>query len=49
MMNSARGANHQLPSILYPQLLGLAMGIDGDALGLNSNKIDISKIKVYLS
>jgi heterodisulfide reductase subunit B len=48
-MTSARGANHQLPSILYPQLLGLAMGIDGDALALSSNKIDISEIESYLS
>jgi heterodisulfide reductase subunit B len=26
--------NHQVPSILYPQLLGLSMGLDKDVLGL---------------
>jgi len=49
MMAAVRGTNHQLPSVLYPQLLGLAMGIDGDALGINSNKLDIRKIEAYLS
>lgn len=49
MMTSVRGTNHRLPSILYPQLLGLAMGIDGKALGINMNKIDISKIEAFLS
>jgi len=34
MMTSVRGTNHHLPSILYPQLLGLAMGINGETLGI---------------
>jgi heterodisulfide reductase subunit B len=49
MIASKRGSNHQLPSILYPQLLGLGMGIDERTLGLNMNQIDISGIKTYLS
>ncbi len=31
------GTDHQVPSILYPQLLGLCMGLDKDTLGLGSN------------
>jgi len=31
---STRGSNHQLPAILYPQLLGLSLGIGSDLLGL---------------
>jgi heterodisulfide reductase subunit B len=49
MMTSVRGTNHRLPSILYSQLLGLAMGIDGEKLGMDMNKIDISGIEAFLS
>ncbi len=49
MMTSLRNTNHRLPSILYPQLLGLAMGIDGDTLGIKMNKIDISGIEAFFS
>jgi len=49
MMTSLRGTNHRLPSILYPQLLGLALGIDGKKLGIQMNKIDISGIGAFLS
>lgn len=45
LMASRRGTNHQLPSVLYPQLIGLAMGIDKRALGLSMNMIDISAIE----
>ena len=45
MILSRRGLNHPLPSILYPQLLGLSMGIDSEILGLKMNKIPISKIE----
>ena len=45
MMLSQRGLNHPLPSILYPQLLGLSMGIEGEALGLEMNQISISGIE----
>lgn len=49
MMTSLRGTNHHLPSILYPQLLGLAMGIDGKRLGINMNRIDVTGIEAFLS
>jgi len=49
MLNDQRGGNHPLPPILYPQLLGLSMGIDGDTLGLAMNQIDISSIEGFLS
>jgi len=49
MMTSQRSTNHRLPSILYPQLLGLALGIDGDTLGIKMNKIDISGIEAFFS
>jgi len=49
MMNKTTGNNTLLPAILYPQLLGLSMGIDGDTLGLGMNTIDITGIKGFLS
>jgi len=44
MILSQRGLNHPLPSILYPQLLGLSMGINAEPLGLKMNKIPIREI-----
>jgi len=49
MINSARGRNHLLPPILYPQLLGLSLGIDGETLGLGMNQIDITSIEGFLA
>jgi len=49
MINNTTGNNNLLPPILYPQLLGLSLGIDGDTLGLGENKIDIISIKGFLS
>ena len=49
MMASQRNTNHHLPSILYPQLLGLAMGIEGKKLGMDMNKIDLAGIEKFLS
>ena len=49
MLNNVKGGNHLLPSILYPQLLGLSLGIDGETLGLEMNQIDITSIKGFLS
>lgn len=48
MINSKGDKNHALPPILYPQLLGLSLGIDGETLGLGENKIDITSIKGFL-
>ncbi|MDY6951770.1 MAG: CoB--CoM heterodisulfide reductase iron-sulfur subunit B family protein [Thermodesulfobacteriota bacterium] len=41
--------NDCLPSILYPQLLGLTMGIDENTIGLHMNQLDISGITRFLS
>jgi len=49
MLNNVKGGNHLLPSILYPQLLGLSLGIDGETLGLEMNQIDITSIKGFLT
>ena len=38
-----------LASILYPQLLGLSMGIAPHALGLEKNRLDISNIATFLN
>ncbi len=43
-----RGPEHQLPSILYPQLLGLSLGIDSENLGLQMNQISLNDIEYYL-
>jgi heterodisulfide reductase subunit B len=45
MILSQRGLNHALPSILYPQLLGLSMGINSETLGLKMNKIPIREVE----
>ena len=49
MMDTHNGNNGELPSILYPQLLGLGMGIDEKSLGLDMNRLDITGIKAYFS
>lgn len=48
MMNSLRGTPPCLSSIVFPQLLGLAMGIEGKALGINMNMLDISSMESFL-
>ena len=49
MMLTRRGSEMFLPSILYPQLLGLCLGIDSQRLGLERNKLPITGIQQYLS
>jgi len=49
MISSKRGRSHLLPSILYPQLLGLSLGIDSEPLGLGMNQIDITSIEGFFS
>ncbi|MGB7575237.1 MAG: CoB--CoM heterodisulfide reductase iron-sulfur subunit B family protein [Thermodesulfobacteriota bacterium] len=48
MILSQRNVNHPLPSILYTQLLGLSMGVDKKALGLEMNEIRIGGIEELL-
>ncbi len=38
-----------MPAILYPQLLGLSMGLDGTLLGISDNEIDISDVISFLN
>jgi heterodisulfide reductase subunit B len=45
---SEQEQNHHLPCILYSQLLGLSLGIDGQTLGLGMNQIDIGNIESFL-
>jgi len=45
MISLKRAANHQLPSILYPQLLGMSMGINEETLGLQLNQLPLDRIK----
>ena len=44
MMIDQQRLNNHLPAILFPQLLGLAMGIDKKTLGINMNQMDINAI-----
>ena len=41
------GSDAQLAAILYPQLLGLSMGIDGETLGLAMNQLPIDGIEDF--
>ena len=43
-----RNRTYDLPSILYPQLLGLAMGLDRNSLGIDENRLSLDKIEAYL-
>jgi heterodisulfide reductase subunit B len=47
MILSKRGVNHHLPSLLYPQLLGLSMGIDQETLGLKLNQLPLGDIENF--
>ncbi len=47
-MMSHNKHKHNLSSIVYPQLLGIAMGLSGDELGLGQNILDISNIESFL-
>ena len=49
MIISNNGGGGHLASILYPQLLGLCMGIDKDRLGISMNQLDISDATSFLT
>lgn len=38
-----------LPAMVYPQILGLGMGIDGQKLGIGMNTLDITEVPSFLS
>ena len=42
---AAKGDNEVLASLLYPQLLGLSLGVDAETLGLNRNKLNITQVQ----
>jgi heterodisulfide reductase subunit B2 len=43
-MTVQNGNGKPLPAVLYTQLLGLSMGLDGESLGIDANRIDINGI-----
>ncbi len=47
-MAGSSGAWEPLAAILYPQLLGLSMGIDEQILGLSENRLGLADISSYL-
>jgi heterodisulfide reductase subunit B len=48
MVSIKNKTNHTLAPILYPQLLGLSMGMDSERLGLGMNELDISEVVGFL-
>jgi heterodisulfide reductase subunit B len=48
MMNGNKEKD-ALPAILYPQLLGLSMGLDEKVLGLGMNRMDITRVLGFLT
>jgi heterodisulfide reductase subunit B len=44
---SSWGKGNQLPSILYPQLIGLSLGIEKELLGLEMNQLPIKGIEDF--
>jgi heterodisulfide reductase subunit B len=49
IINIKRGSNHLLPSIVFPQILGIAMGINEKDLGVDMNQIDIRDFEGFLT
>ncbi|MGB5749529.1 MAG: CoB--CoM heterodisulfide reductase iron-sulfur subunit B family protein [Desulfobacterales bacterium] len=47
-MAGRSGEWEPLPAVLYPQLLGLSMGIDEQTLGLSENRLGLADITSYL-
>jgi heterodisulfide reductase subunit B2 len=48
-LEAERCAGRSIAPILYSQLLGLSMGLEGDMLGLSENRLDVTGITSYLS
>jgi len=44
-----RDRTYDIPSILYPQLLGLAMDLDRDLLGMDGNRLSLDRIEALLA
>jgi heterodisulfide reductase subunit B len=48
MMMNDNGREKPLPSILFPQLIGLSMGINKNELGIDLNRLNIAGISKHL-
>lgn len=46
---TTREQNHQLPAILYPQLLGLSLGVEKKLLGLHLNQSPVQGLENFLA
>jgi heterodisulfide reductase subunit B len=46
-IRSGRGSAHELPAILYTQLLGLSMGIEKGLLGLEMNRMSLDEVSHF--
>lgn len=49
LMHPGHCGNGYMPSILYPQLVGLAMGVEPETLGLGLHRLDISGLETFLA
>ncbi len=49
IIHSSRGTNHALPAILYPQLLGLCMGLDRESLGLGQHQLPVGNLEDFFA
>ena len=49
MISKARGTNHELPSVIYSQLLGMSMGIENGRLGLDQNQVKLDKLQGFVA
>ncbi len=47
--SNERSQSPPLPSVLYPQLLGLALGLPGEAIGLDPARLDLRAMDEHLS
>ena len=47
IIHSSRGTNNLLPAILYPQLLGLSMGVDGETLGFKEHRLPAGNLEDF--
>ena len=48
-LKDSYGEEYNLPVLLYPQILGLAIGLDEDDVGLSMNRVAADGILNHLS
>lgn len=49
IIHSSRGTSNLLPAILYPQLLGLSLGMDGESLGFNEHQLPVGNLEDFFA